>query len=154
MGGEYNFFNPAWTTLGAIYQPITNRWRKMTPPSGWTTIGDAAALTLADGTFMLSNCCTKEDALLNAKTLTWTPTGSTGKADINNEEGWTLLPSGKVLTVDAFTGTNSELFDPATGSWSPAGSTIVSLVDQSSAEIGPAVFASRWHGNLFRCDRS
>src|SRR5882724_11764144 len=57
MGGEYNFFNAVWTTLGAIYQPKTNKWRKMTPPSGWTTIGDAATVTLADGTFMLSNCC-------------------------------------------------------------------------------------------------
>jgi hypothetical protein len=139
MGGEYNFFNPTWTTLGAIYTPKTNKWKAMGHPSGWTTIGDASALTLANGTFMLSNCCTKEDALLDAKTLTWTPVGTTGKADINNEEGWTLLPSGKVLTVDAFNGNNSELFDPATGSWSSAGSTIVSLVDPGSHEIGPAV---------------
>lgn len=25
-GGEYNFFNPAWTTLGAIYDPKSNTW--------------------------------------------------------------------------------------------------------------------------------
>lgn len=139
MGGEYNFFNAVWTNLGAIYQPKTNKWRKMNSPAGWTTIGDGQNVILTDGTFMQANCCTKEDAFLNSKTLTWTPIGTTGKADINDEEGWTLLPNGKVLTVDAFNGTNSEIFDPATGGWSSAGSTIVSLVDKNSAEIGPPV---------------
>jgi len=138
MGGEYNFFNPVWTTLGAIYNPLTNKWKSMGHPAVWTTIGDAESTTLANGTFMLANCCTKEAALLDAKTLAWTAVG-TGKADINDEEGWTLLPSGKVLTVDAFTGTNSELFDPLSGVWSSAGSTVVSLVDPGSSELGPAV---------------
>jgi hypothetical protein len=32
MGGEYNFFNPVWTTLGAIYNPLTNRWKSMGHP--------------------------------------------------------------------------------------------------------------------------
>jgi hypothetical protein len=95
----------------------------------------------------VANCCTTEEALLDAKTLTWTSTG-TGKADINDEEGWTLLPSGEVLTVDANAGnTNSELYNPATGSWSSAGSTIVKLVDPSSHELGPAVL--RPDGTVF-----
>ena len=64
---------------------------------------------------MLANCCTVQAALFNPKTLKWTPTGK-GKFDTNNEEGWTLLPNTKVLTVDAYvplnipydpTGTNS-----------------------------------------------
>jgi len=135
MGGEYNFFNAVWTTLGAIYNPRTNKWKSMPHPSGWTTLGDAQSVILSDGTYMQANCCTNEGAVLDSRTLTWTAVG-TGKADINDEEGWTLLPSGKVLTVDAFNGTNSEIFDPATGVWSSAGSTIVSLVDPGSAEIG------------------
>ena len=40
-GGEYNFGVPVWTTLGAIYDPLTNTWASVAPPSGWTTIGDA-----------------------------------------------------------------------------------------------------------------
>ena len=146
MGGEYNFFNPVWTTLGAIYNPVTNRWKSMGHPGGWTSIGDAQSTILANGTFMLANCCTNETALLDSKTLSWAPVG-TGKADINDEEGWTLLPSGKVLTVDAFTGTNSELFDPSTGVWSSAGSTGVVLVDPRSSELGPAVL--RPDGTVF-----
>ena len=139
LGGEYNFGNEAWTTLGAIYQPKTNKWTKLKAPSGWTTVGDAQSVILDDGTMMVANCCTTGEALLNAKTLAWTATG-TGKADINDEEGWTLLPSGQVLTVDANNGnTNSEIYSPGNGSWSSAGSTIVQLTDPSSHELGPAV---------------
>lgn len=146
MGGEYNFFSAVWTTLGAIYNPKTNKWKSMKHPTGWTTIGDAQSAILADGTYLQANCCTTEAAVLDRKKLTWTIVG-TGKADINDEEGWSLLPNGKILTIDAFNGTNSELFDPATGVWSSAGSTVVKLVDTSSAEIGPSVL--RPDGTVF-----
>ena len=67
---------------------------------------------------MQADCCTREGALLDPMTLTWTPTGS-GKFDIHDEEGWTLLPNKKVLTVDAYvgqydpTGMNFEFYDPS-----------------------------------------
>lgn len=139
LGGEYNFGVADWTTLGAIYNPKTNKWRNLNHPAGWTTVGDAQSAILADGTMMVANCCTTEGALLNAKTMVWTATG-TGKADVNDEEGWTLLPSGELLTVDANSAnTNSELYNPANGSWSSAGSTIVQLTDLGSHELGPAV---------------
>src|SRR5208283_1199053 len=68
---------------------------------------------LPNGTFMLSNCCgfPPRAALLNEQAalleetgeLTWTVLTSTSgyekKYDSNNEEGWTLLPDGNVLTV-------------------------------------------------------
>jgi hypothetical protein len=44
---------------------------------------------------MLASCCTKQQAILDLTTMTWTPTGS-NKADINDEEGWTLLADGSV----------------------------------------------------------
>ena len=84
IGGEYNFGVADWTTLGAIYNPKTNTWKTLGHPSGWTTVGDAQSVILANGTMMVANCCTAEEALLNARTLTWTSTG-TGKADINDE---------------------------------------------------------------------
>jgi hypothetical protein len=139
LGGEYNFDNAAWTTLGAIYQPKTNTWKKLESPLGWTTVGDAQSAILSDGTMMVANCCTTDEAWLDAKKLAWTATGA-GKADINDEEGWTLLPNGQLLTVDANNGsTNSELYNPATGTWSSGGSTIVQLTDQGSHELGPAI---------------
>jgi hypothetical protein len=50
---------------------------------------------------MLADALTRDTALLDARTLTWTPTG-TNKFDVHDEEGWTLLPNKKVLTVDAY----------------------------------------------------
>ena len=141
MGGEYNLgLVPVWTTLGAIYNPQTDTWASLPAPSGWTTVGDAQSVVLANGTFMLANCCTKEQALLDPQTLTWTLTGG-GKADINDEEGWTLLPSGYVLTVDTNSGRNlaSEIYDPVVGAWFPAGNTVIELVRITYAEMGPAV---------------
>jgi hypothetical protein len=169
MGGEYNLTatnpNEVWTNLGAIYDPRANTWTNVNPPAGWTTIGDSVSVVLFDGTFMQANCCTDQEALLNARTLKWTPTGR-GKYDTNNEEGWTLLPNGKVLAVDAYVpippfpyipeGTNSELYNPFTGAWSSAGSTVVQLwdsaascggEDSASFELGPG--ALRPDGTVF-----
>ena len=103
-GGEYNNCGtPAWTTLGAIYDPVANTWTSVTPPSGWNSIGDSPSVILNNGTYMQSSCCDtqKQAALLNPSTLAWTSTG-TGKFDIYDEEGMTLLPGGMLLDVDAY----------------------------------------------------
>lgn len=135
-GGEYNGGNNGvWTTKGAIYDPVANTWTNVNPPTGWTTIGDAQTAILVDGTYMLANCCTTDEALLNLATMKWTATG-TGKADRNDEEGWTLLPSGQLLTVDSENGTNTEIY--TNGTWKSAGNTPSSLID-SGAEQGPDI---------------
>jgi hypothetical protein len=146
-GGEYNNGNAVWTTLGAIYDPKTNKWTSVKPPAGWGTIGDAQSVILNNGTYMQANCCNTQQATFNAKTFAWTNITNTGKADRFDEEGWTLLPSGKVLTVDAINAPQSEIYDPATKKWTNAGSTIVRLEDPSSQEIGPAVL--RPDGTVF-----
>ncbi|MGE5323309.1 MAG: hypothetical protein ACM3SW_10625, partial [Actinomycetota bacterium] len=145
-GGEFNGTSKVWTSLGAIYDPAANVWTAVAPPAGWSNVGDAQSVILSNGTLMLANAVTSQEALFNASTLTWTATGS-GKADGNDEEGWTLLPNGKVLTVDAVDLLHSELYDPASGSWSSAGSTIVQLPQTSSEEVGPAVL--RPDGTVF-----
>jgi hypothetical protein len=156
-GGEYNPCEHPQTALGAIFDatvsPPMGHWDPVLPPPGWTTISDAPSVVLPDGTFMLGNAYTKEEALLNPITLTWTPTGLY-QAEYNNEAGWTLLPgmmdspSGSVLVVNAFfpltDGRTSErYFPPPFGFWTPAGSTIVSLFPCGGSglgcEIGPAV---------------
>jgi uncharacterized repeat protein (TIGR03803 family) len=126
-GGEYNGCLAADSAQGEIYDPRTNTWTPLPPPSGWTHIGDASATVLGNGTFLLANATSEQAALLNAATLTWTATGR-GKFDSNNEENWTLLPNGDVLTVDAYRGagtcgTNSEKYKLGSG-WSSAGSSI------------------------------
>ena len=165
-GGEYNNLQGVWTNKGAVFDPTVNapqgQWTSVSPPSGWSSIGDAQSVILSDGTFMLADCCTKQNALADkAYTPVWTSTGS-GKFDLNDEEGWTLLPGGKVLTVDAYVGSyngsgmNSEIYDPGTGAWTGAGSTQVQLWDSSngcggsgsaSYEEGPMVL--RPDGTVF-----
>ncbi len=150
-GGEYIGANAVWSNQGAIYNPVTNTWASVAPPPGWTNMGDAASDVLANGTFMLQQPCntcltdpalTVDDALLNAKTLTWTVIPATGKTDPNDEEGWTLEPNGKLLTIDLWAPDNTELFNPATKSWSFAGSTAIGgspINPWPVVEIGPQV---------------
>jgi hypothetical protein len=175
-GGEYllsadqTTMVPSWTPKGAIYNPLENAWTPVAPPTFFTgfgpfpqTIGDAQSVVLADGTYMQANCCTTQAALLDSRTLTWRATG-TGKFDDYDEEGWTLLAGGRVLTVDAYvgvtynpTGETSEIYDPRTGAWKPAGNTGgVQLWDSSAAcgganvasfELGPGVL--RPDGTVF-----
>ena len=176
-GGEYLLnlqqteLVPTWSAKGSIYDPIADTWTPIKPPSFFTkvpglgqTIGDAQSVVLADGTYMQADCCTKEQALLDATTLTWTQTGK-NKYDPNDEEGWNLLPSGEVLAVDAYVplsfpylpnGKNSELYNPKTGAWHSAGSTIVQLWDSAkdcggesvaTFELGPGVL--RPDGTVF-----
>ena len=136
-GGEYNGGPAEWTSLGAIYNPARDTWTSVLPPAGWSNIGDGQSVVLANGSFMLANSRNTSQALFDASTLGWTVTG-TGKADRNYEEGWTLLPSGNVLTIDTGNGTLSELYNPAAGGWTLAGNVGVSLAN-SDQEIGPTV---------------
>jgi hypothetical protein len=132
-GGEYIGENAVWSNQGEIYNPVTNTWAAVAPPQGWTNMGDAASEVLDNGTFMLqqpcNTCITDPDpvvdqALLNARTLTWTVIPGTGKEDPNDEEGYTLLPNGKVLTVDVWEGIGgTQVFNPSTDIWQFAGDT-------------------------------
>ncbi len=151
MGGEYNGAGEVWTNLGAIYDPVANTWTPVAAPAGaaWSLIGDAQSVVLADGTFMLASCCANPaaTALFNATTLTWSPTGSpTAGQNYQDEQGYSLLPNGNVLTLDIWTNypsgdaTNAEQYTPFSGTWSSAGNTPVSLVDPyqcGNYEIGP-----------------
>lgn len=160
MGGEYNGSSTeVWTSLGAIYDPAANTWTAVPPPSGsgWTGtggsggIGDAAGMALPNGTFLLGACCAAPavDALFDAATLGWSSTGAPidlcgpcGGGTYQDEQGYTLLPTGKVMTIDVWDPPHAEQYGPGTGTWSVIASTPVSLVDPESCgnfEIGPAL---------------
>jgi hypothetical protein len=156
-GGEYLGGTGTWTSKGAIYNPLTNSWKSVSPPQGWTNIGDAASEVLANGTFMLGQACqnctsnnplqSTNLALFNATGLNWLTIPGQGKNDPNDEEGWSLEPSGQLLTVDTWLTPTTELFTPTSLSWSFAGDTLRSPVDSPAAEIGPQVVLPG--GNVF-----
>ena len=138
-GGEYNCCGGSEVTLGAIYDPVANKWTSVSPPSGFPDIGDAQSIVFPDGIFQIAEILNTEDAQLDLSTLTWTVLPGTGKQDRNSEEGWELLPNGNVLTVDALDAPNAEQFVQSTSTWISAGNTIVRLEDPGSQELGPAV---------------
>lgn len=170
MGGEYNGpnYDFAASNLGAIYDPVDDFWTPVNPPpffndelfGGGNVISDASCVILEDGTFMLACNYSKQAALLDLKTMTWTETGTLSRDDYNNEAGYTLLPDGKVLTINAYANTNppdrtgTQIYDPETGNWTYGGSTINELDSFFYVEAGSVnlksdgtVFAIGANGN-------
>jgi hypothetical protein len=161
-GGEYNNGNFTLTNKGAIYDPKTNTWTMVAPPTGWTTIGDSPSVVLPNGLFVLGNKLTKDMAALDPTTLTWTTLPSTNKRDFDSEEGWTLMPNGTILTFDVKSAPHAERYLPTRLKWMSAGSTIVDLHSPTSiqgcitypggcyyppGEVGPAIL--RPDGTVF-----
>jgi hypothetical protein len=156
-GGEYLGGDPVWTNEGAIYNPVTNIWKAVAPPAGWSNIGDAQSDVLPNGTFMLAqacqNCTTSNPllstsfALFNQTGKNWVDFAGDGKADPNDEEGWTLTQSNQLLTVDNWLTPGSELFTPSTLEWSFAGDPVKSPVNEPAVEIGPQLEMP--NGNVF-----
>jgi hypothetical protein len=151
-GGEYLNFNAVWTTKGAIYDPVADKWTTMAPPPGWQTIGDASGIVLADGTYMQSDCCNNDVGLaaLDPASLTWTVPIGTGKADGHDEESWAMMWDGRIVTVDANNVANpdrSEIYDPVTRLWTGHGDVPVDIADHrpfpnastGSHEVGPEI---------------
>src|SRR6185295_15805593 len=62
QGGEYNSCSAVWTTKGSLYDPVADKWTAVTGPTGWSTIGDATSIMFADGTYVITNCCSADYA--------------------------------------------------------------------------------------------
>ena len=154
IGGEYNNLVPLWTNIGFMYDPVTNMWsEQITVPGTWCcaggagtgAIGDAQSTILTNGTMLLANIVNTDIASFDPATVTFTALGfAAGKDDPNDEEGWHQLPNGTFLTVDSRIPTSFEIYDSATNSWEPRGSTVVNLADTGtgtvgSDEVGPGV---------------
>jgi len=149
-GGEYDFSLKDDTTQGAILNQ-NNIFKSVAPPAGWSKIGDAPSVVLPNGNLMLGDCCSFQQALFDAETLTWSSTGN-GKLDTNSEEGWTLLPDGDVLTLDTQNFRGAELYHYKTGNWTSAKEVPFPGLTQvcqagTVPEIGPAVL--RPDGTVF-----
>ena len=131
-GGEYNENAEfSLTSKGALYDPVRDSWAPLPAPPGWDYIGDASSIVMPNGKFVLGDKLSTRIAELDPATMTWTDLGAGGKADVNAEEGWTLLPDGSILTVDVTLPPHTERYtyvdQPGGGHWSSAGDTPVSL---------------------------
>ena len=153
-GGEYISGSAVWSNRGAVYNPVTNTWATVSPPAGWSSIGDASAAILADGTYIQSDCCSTRAALLNPVTMTWTATGTGKQGSRHDEESWTRLWDGTILTVDCNNTVNllaSEIYTPSTGKWTLGPNTANKTCDinpdgSGSHENGPQIL--RYDGTV------
>ncbi|HZP25404.1 MAG TPA: hypothetical protein VFB04_18325 [Terriglobales bacterium] len=162
-GGEYNFGGFELTNLGEIYDPAANTWTPLTPPPGWSYIGDSPSTMLPNGHFLIGRKLDMQIADLDPSTMNWTLLSFSGKADFNAEEGWTLLPgaTGVVLTADVLDNPNSEHYIYSEQRWLSDGSTVANLQGPPEegciqypggtycppGEIGPAIL--RPNGTVF-----
>jgi uncharacterized repeat protein (TIGR01451 family) len=147
LGGEYNLActsgaTAAETDLGSVYDPTTNTWTPLSPPSGWSHIGDASNVVLPDGRLLLASVFGTQNAVLDPMTLTWT---SLNAGPPPEEAGWTLLPDGSVLMPAVSTAPESYRYLSQTDTWVSAGDTVAALV--TGNEIGPQVL--RPDGTVF-----
>ena len=165
IGGEVSSAGKD-TPLAEIFDPLTNKWSALSKPAGFEFIkGDASGCVLADGRVLLGDLQTGPPftALWDPVTETWTQAGTNfgAKADTKqsncNEETWTLLPDGSVLTVATLNAPKSERYVPSLDEWVTTGETPSNLVLTTITdpkknvveifEIGPAILLP--DGRLF-----
>ena len=135
-GGEYST-SGSDTTDCEVYDPVFNRWTSISPPAGWTAVGDAPCCTLTDGRVLIGNIFDTRTAFFDPATDTFS--AGPNKADASAEETWTLLPDGTVLTAECSNHPQAEKYLPSSNTWVSAGTVPADLVQASSIEIGPSL---------------
>ncbi len=174
IGGEYNTngtgSRATWTPIGFLFDPTKpsgSQWSaQLTQPFGYSTqsngdfvgcIGDSQSVITQTGTMLIANICGSQIASFNESTLTFNAVAAPAapKNDGNDEENWTILPNGQILTIDAGLANSYEIYDPVANTWnqpSPNTTAGVTLSDLgsncNSTELGPAV--SRPDGTIIQ----
>jgi len=141
QGGEYNFGNFVLTSKGQIYDPESNTWSKLKPPTGH--IGDSSAIVLPDGRYLVAPKLQKTLYALNATTLTWSKLPTPGKLGFNSEEGMTLLPDGSLLIVNVKEAPHTQRYLVDQGKWVDAGDTVNTLKGPPCCDCVP--FGKKQH---------
>lgn len=129
------------TPLGEVFDPGSNGWSPTIKPASFTYIrGDVASSGLADGRVIFGSLTDSRSAIWDPDDNAWLESGkafgtSTETKDSGtNEETWTLLPDGSVLTVEISpaggrTAPNpAERYVPASDTWVAASGTPQSIV--------------------------
>ena len=169
VGGEFSDAGNG-TPLGEIFDPQTNSWAPMNKPAAFNFINaDVSGCILNDGRVLLGDINSKRTAIWDPVLDTWTESGlafstlaSPSKVGISDEETWTLLPDGSVLTIDISAPSHAEKYIPATDRWVAADQTAATLTQQMAllsltdttvtpnvqvgiGEIGPAILLPNGH---------
>lgn len=120
-----------------VYDPVSATW---SPTASMTSAREfVRSVTLADGRVMVvggaaagSFCAQNTAEIYNPATGTWSPTGSMGTT--RTHPTLVLLADGRVMATGGYSGCgngifanppSAEIWDPATGTWSPTGTPAV-----------------------------
>jgi hypothetical protein len=134
VGGEYSDAGGD-TPLGEIFDPSTNAWGSMNKPAAFNFIqGDCSACGLPDGRVIFGDINSQRSAIWDPAIDQWVETGFQfgttnvqSKQGKTNEETWTLLPDGTVLSVETFNPNAAEKYIPSQDRWVSASSTQAAL---------------------------
>lgn len=171
VGGEVSTSTASDISSGDIYDPATNAWTAMAGTSAPPSFiqGDASACILTDGRVLFGAITSSQTAVWDPVNSTWTSAGTAFGTQANsktgncNEETWTLLPDGSVITVNTKapasgggfnnSPTSAERYTPSTDLWQQTSAlpdvlALTTATDNTTNpptpavafEIGPAIF--------------
>jgi Kelch motif protein len=123
-----------------VYDPVSDRWTIVNPPTWWIQIGDAPSCILPDGRLLLGSITSFSTAIYDPNIQSFV--AGANKGDISAEETFTLLPNNTVLTIQCSNIPNTERYLPDRNQWISDHGTPSALPQScpgNVAEIGPAV---------------
>jgi hypothetical protein len=157
IGGEYS--TPNFTNTAEIYNPLTNVWSNVAS-APTSQFGDDPIEVLQSGQVLAGYVSGAQTYRYNPGTNTWAATaGAKLHGDQSDEEAWTKLPDGSVLSYDIF-GSNSagafraQRYVPSSDSWvdasnvNPANPPVVLSGNAQGFEMGPG-FLLPDHNTVF-----
>ena len=146
-GGEYG----AGTAAAEVYDPTTNTWTEITPPTtlmdpsqaspvtgGAQCFFDANSEILPDGRVLVmpvQPMLSGVPLLYNPTTNTWANGAKLFRGVYQDESSWVKLKDNSILTIDPF-GQNSERYIPALSRWVNDGVVPVQMYDSFGGELG------------------
>jgi hypothetical protein len=136
-GGEYGASSEQTAT--EIYNPATNVWTTITPPSGWSDVGDAPSVTLPNGKVLLGSIADSRTAIFDPVSMSFSAGPNRLHGDTSTEESWTLMPDGTINSWDCIAHAQSQKYVTSSNSWLTQPSTTNDLVGPASAETGTGV---------------
>src|SRR5262249_31448244 len=120
-GGEYSNGVQNWTNTGEIYNTTTKAWTTIAnfPQSQF---GDDPSQLLDNGNVLAGYLSGPQTYFYNPTTNAWSAAGTKLNNERSDEEGWTKLADGSILSYDVFnsinTGTSTaQRYIPSSNTW-------------------------------------
>lgn len=137
-GGEYEGgSDPTRINKTEIYDPVTDIWTEINPPTGWSNVGDSPCVLFPDGRLFIGKYNETKTAIYDPATNTWT--AGADKPASSSEESWVLLSDNTVISVRCNSTQRADRYIIATNTWVDGGTLPQNIIELSSREIGAAV---------------